>query len=164
MVVVAVGVLGGPPLDDELAARERAADAAGRWRTCCWDPCRVSRPYDAVVLAGGRWAAARRGGQAGAVVGGRTLLDRVLTAVADAATSSSSARNGRRHGRCCGPARTLRAGARRPGWPPGCGLVEAGQVVVLAADLPFLDAASLALLREAAALCRRRGPGRRGRP
>ncbi|NNJ02885.1 NTP transferase domain-containing protein [Streptomyces sp. PKU-MA01144] len=95
--------------------------------------------YDAIVLAGG--GARRLGGadKPGVTVGGRTLLDRVLTASR-------------------GAHRTIVVGARRPTarpvtWtretPPGggplaalrAGLRRCGApvVVVLSADLPFLD-------------------------
>ncbi|WP_369247835.1 NTP transferase domain-containing protein [Streptomyces sp. R41] len=96
-------------------------------------------PYDAVVLAGG--AARRLGGadKPGVRVGGRALLDRVLAACADAVTTVVVA----------GP----RATARPVEWaredPPGGGplaALDAGlrhtgaeYVVVLSADLPFLD-------------------------
>ncbi|MFD9356702.1 NTP transferase domain-containing protein [Streptomyces sp. NPDC060031] len=102
--------------------------------------------YDAVVLAGG---AARRldGADKPALeVGGRTLLDRVLDACADART-------------------TVVVGGRRPTarpvhWtreePPGGGplaALDAGlrrttaaQVLVLSADLPFLDAETVRAL------------------
>ncbi|MFI6207328.1 DUF6457 domain-containing protein [Streptomyces sp. NPDC051041] len=95
--------------------------------------------YDAVVLAGG--AARRLGGvdKPGVRVGGRALLDRVLTACADARTTVVVAEP--------------RATARPVLWaretPPGGGplaALEAGlrrttapYVVVLSADLPFLD-------------------------
>ncbi|RSS84454.1 NTP transferase domain-containing protein [Streptomyces sp. WAC06614] len=96
--------------------------------------------YDAIVLAGG--AAQRLGGadKPGLSVGGRTLLDRVLDSCADA--DRTVVVGGRR------------ATARPVTWaqedPPGGGplaALHAGlrrttaeQVVVLSADLPFLDA------------------------
>ncbi|GGN65886.1 molybdenum cofactor guanylyltransferase [Streptomyces albiflavescens] len=96
-------------------------------------------PYDAVVLAGG--AARRLGGadKPGVRVGGRALLDRVLAACADAVTTVVVAEP--------------RATARPVEWaredPPGGGplaALDAGlrhtgaeYVVVLSADLPFLD-------------------------
>ncbi|MFB8176600.1 NTP transferase domain-containing protein [Streptomyces sp. NPDC055966] len=100
-------------------------------------------PYDAVVLAGG--AARRLGGadKPGLRVGGRALLDRVLTA-------------------CAGARTTVVVAARRPTvrpvlWtheePPGAGpvaalaaglrLTTAEHAVVLSADLPFLEPATL---------------------
>ncbi|MEV7616754.1 NTP transferase domain-containing protein [Streptomyces sp. NPDC089799] len=95
--------------------------------------------YDAIVLAGG--AAERLGGadKPGLSVGGRTLLDRVLGACADA-----------RHTVVVGPRRPT---ARPVTWaresPPGGGplaALDAGLrqstaelVLVLSADLPFLD-------------------------
>ncbi|MFD7226775.1 NTP transferase domain-containing protein [Streptomyces sp. NPDC059881] len=99
--------------------------------------------YDAIVLAGG--AAKRLGGvdKPGVSVGGRALLDRVLTASR-------------------GADRTIVVGGRRATarpvfWaresPPGGGplaaldaglrMAEAGTVLVLSADLPFLDAATV---------------------
>ncbi|GHF43709.1 molybdenum cofactor guanylyltransferase [Streptomyces mashuensis] len=108
--------------------------------------------YDAVVLAGG--AARRLGGadKPAVRVGGRPLLDRVLDA-------------------CAGARRTVVVGPRRPTarpvtWtreqPPGGGplaglaaglrQVTADRLLVLSADLPFLDrGTAAALLRPLAA-------------
>ncbi|WP_030153084.1 NTP transferase domain-containing protein [Streptomyces sp. NRRL S-244] len=106
--------------------------------------------YDAIVLAGG--AARRLGGadKPALHVGGRALLDRVLDACADAAT-------------------TVVVGGRRPTtrpvrWtredPPGAGPVAAldaglrattaDLVLVLSADLPFLDRATVRTLLDSA--------------
>jgi len=96
--------------------------------------------FDVIVPAGG--AASRLGGadKPGLNVGGRTLLDRVLEACADARTTV-----------VVGPVRRVaRTGVR---WareePPGGGPVAAvaaglagvtaDRVLLLAADLPFLD-------------------------
>jgi len=96
--------------------------------------------YDAMVLAGG--AARRLGGadKPALAVGGRTLLDRVLAVCSDAGTTV-----------VVGPQReTVRGGLR---WtrehPPGGGpvaavaaglrYVTAERVLLLAADLPFID-------------------------
>ncbi|MHA5049607.1 DUF6457 domain-containing protein [Streptomyces sp. SD15] len=96
-------------------------------------------PYDAVVLAGG--AARRLGGadKPGVRVGGRALLDRVLAACAEAGTTVVVAE----------PRTTARPVAWAREDPPGGGPVaalDAGlrhttapYVVVLSADLPFLD-------------------------
>ncbi|WP_330297491.1 NTP transferase domain-containing protein [Streptomyces sp. NBC_00503] len=105
--------------------------------------------YDALVLAGG--AARRLGGadKPGLLVGGRPLLDRVLDACADART-------------------TVVVGGRRPTarpvhWaqedPPGGGPVAAldaglrhttaARVLVLSADLPFLDRETVRALLDA---------------
>ncbi|WP_052682027.1 molybdenum cofactor guanylyltransferase [Saccharothrix sp. ST-888] len=96
--------------------------------------------YDAMVLAGG---AARRFGGAdkpALEVGGRPLLDRVLAACADAGTTV-----------VVGPPRdTARDGVtwtreQPPGGGPvaavaaGLGRITADRVLLLAADLPFLD-------------------------
>ncbi|MGC5344208.1 NTP transferase domain-containing protein [Streptomyces sp. DT171] len=107
--------------------------------------------YDAIVLAGG--AAKRLGGadKPGLRVGGRALLDRVLTA-------------------CAGAATTVVVGDRRPTvrpvtWareaPPGGGPlaalgagmrhIGADSVLVLSADLPFLSGDTVSELRAAAA-------------
>ncbi|MFF5306133.1 NTP transferase domain-containing protein [Streptomyces sp. NPDC013161] len=99
--------------------------------------------YDAVVLAGG--AARRLGGadKPGLRVGGRALLDRVLAACADAGTTVVVAE--------------VRPTARPVRWaredPPGAGPVAAldaglrhttaDVVVVLSADLPFLEVATV---------------------
>ncbi|HZG03251.1 MAG TPA: DUF6457 domain-containing protein [Streptomyces sp.] len=106
----------------------------------------MTHAYDAVVIAGG--AARRLGGadKPALTVGGRSLLDRVLDACADAA-------------------RTVVVGPRRPtvrpvDWvreqPPGGGplaALDAGlrrtereTVLVLSADLPFLTAATVRTL------------------
>ena len=99
--------------------------------------------YDAVVLAGG--AARRLGGadKPGLRVGGRALLDRVLAACADAGSTVVVA--------------DPRSTARPVRWaredPPGAGPVAAldaglrhttaDVVVVLSADLPFLEVATV---------------------
>ncbi|SFL18831.1 NTP transferase domain-containing protein [Streptomyces pini] len=109
----------------------------------------MTHVYDAVVIAGG--AARRLGGadKPALTVGGRTLLDRVLDACADAA-------------------RTVVVGPRRPtarpvDWvredPPGGGPLAAldaglrrtgsGTVLVLSADLPFLTPATVRALLDA---------------
>ncbi|WP_282701137.1 NTP transferase domain-containing protein [Streptomyces sp. CC219B] len=108
--------------------------------------------YDAVVLAGG--AARRLGGadKPGLRVGGRALLDRVLAACADARTTVVVA----------DPRPTARPVTWEREDPPGGGPLAAlaaglrpttaGHVVVLSADLPFLDAGTvrrlLAALRD----------------
>ena len=103
--------------------------------------------YDAVVLAGGR--AARLGGRAKPqlVVGGRTILESVLDAVADA---------GRRI--VVGPPQPVPAGVglvreEPPGGGPvaalhaGLAEVDAEVVAVLAGDLPFVTAGLVQELR-----------------
>lgn len=108
------------------------------------------QPYDALVLAGG--SARRLGGvdKPGLLVGGSSLLDRVLSAVT-------------------GAGRVVVVGPRRPTatpvrWvredPPGGGpaaalaaglpVLQAEWVAVLAADLPFLDVVTVDRLRAAA--------------
>ncbi|SOD85134.1 NTP transferase domain-containing protein [Streptomyces sp. Ag109_G2-15] len=100
-------------------------------------------PYDAVVLAGG--AARRLGGadKPGLRVGGRALLDRVLAACAGAATTvvvadprptARPVRWAREEPPGAGPVAALEAGLR---------LSTAEHAVVLSADLPFLEAATL---------------------
>uniref|UniRef100_A0AAU3I2I8 Molybdenum cofactor guanylyltransferase n=1 Tax=Streptomyces sp. NBC_01393 TaxID=2903851 RepID=A0AAU3I2I8_9ACTN len=95
--------------------------------------------YDAVVLAGG--AARRLGGEdkPGVRVGGRTLLDRVLAACADATRTVVVARPrptaravewAREDPPGGGPLAALDAGLRHTGAP---------YVLVLSADLPFLE-------------------------
>lgn len=95
--------------------------------------------HDAVVLAGG--AARRLGGadKPGVRVGGRPLLDRVLAACSSAATTvvvadrRATARPvlwAREDPPGAGPLAALDAGIRR---------TSAAYVVVLSADLPFLD-------------------------
>ncbi|MFE5736844.1 DUF6457 domain-containing protein [Streptomyces celluloflavus] len=106
--------------------------------------------YDAIVLAGG--AARRLGGadKPALSVGGRPLLDRVLAACPDAATTV-----------VVGPGRrTRRAVVPALEDPPGGGplaALDAGlrhttapTVLVLSADLPFLTRATVRALLEAA--------------
>ncbi|MEV7345122.1 DUF6457 domain-containing protein [Streptomyces sp. NPDC093544] len=106
-------------------------------------------PYDAVVLAGG--AARRLGGvdKPAVRVGGRALLDRVLAACADAVTTVVVAE----------PRSTARPVVWAREDPPGGGplaALDAGlrhttaeYVVVLSADLPFLEAGTVRRLTEA---------------
>jgi molybdopterin-guanine dinucleotide biosynthesis protein A len=104
-------------------------------------------PYTAVVLAGGR--AARLGGQAKPQlqVGGRTMLDTVLAAVADADRRIVVGPPQP------GPAGVVRVRERPPGGGPvaalraGLGEVATETVALLAGDLPFLTAALVAELR-----------------
>ncbi|MFI6683045.1 NTP transferase domain-containing protein [Streptomyces sp. NPDC050485] len=107
--------------------------------------------YDAVVLAGG--AAKRLGGadKPGLSVGGRALLDRVLTACAGAATTvvvggrRATARPvvwTREEPAGGGPLAALDAGVRH---------TTAGSVLVLSADLPFLAAPTVDALLDALA-------------
>ncbi|MFF7143624.1 MULTISPECIES: NTP transferase domain-containing protein [Streptomyces] len=95
--------------------------------------------YDAVVLAGG--AARRLGGvdKPGVRIGGRALLDRVLGAcagaavtvvVADPRTTARPVVWAREEPPGAGPVAALDAGLRRS---------TAARVVVLSADLPFLE-------------------------
>ena len=106
-------------------------------------------PYDAVVLAGG--AARRLGGadKPGLRVGGRPLLDRVLTACATATTTvvvaeprgtARPVRWAREDPPGGGPLAALDAGLRH---------TSAEHVVVLSADLPFLDEATVRRLLDA---------------
>ncbi|MEU3984793.1 NTP transferase domain-containing protein [Streptomyces sp. NPDC026672] len=100
-------------------------------------------PYDAVVLAGG--AARRLGGadKPGVRVGGRPLLDRVLTAcvsarttvvVADPRPTARPVRWAREEPSGGGPVAALDAGLRH---------TTAAYAVVLSADLPFLEPATV---------------------
>ena len=110
-----------------------------------------SEPFEAVVLAGG--AARRLGGQdkPSLTVGAVSLLDVVLAAVGGAARTVVVGPR-RQTGRAvswtreeperAGPAAAIEAGLR---------LVREPLVVVVAADLPFLDAAVVDALVQAAA-------------
>jgi molybdopterin-guanine dinucleotide biosynthesis protein A len=102
--------------------------------------------FDAVVLAGG--SARRLGGldKPAVPLGGRSLLDRVLGATAGAATTV-----------VVGPVRhTYRAvrwvredppgGGPVAGLAAGLGAVTAEVVVLVAGDLPFLDATTVSML------------------
>lgn len=103
--------------------------------------------YDAIVLAGG--AAQRLGGadKPGLLVGGRPLLDRVLDACADARTTvvvggrrptARPVQWARESPPGGGPLAALDAGLRHlDGHPEPA--PAAAQVLVLSADLPFLD-------------------------
>ncbi|NYE41779.1 DUF6457 domain-containing protein [Streptomyces fulvorobeus] len=125
--------------------------------------------YDAIVLAGG--AARRLGGadKPGVLVGGRSLLDRVLAACAGAGTTVVV--GGRRPtGRPVtwtrevpaggGPLAALGAGVRH---------TTAEFLLVLSADLPFLGASTVGALLDAAGQEGREGalctdPGGRDQP
>ncbi|MGW0734341.1 NTP transferase domain-containing protein [Streptomyces sp. NPDC002851] len=109
----------------------------------------VLGPFDAVVLAGG--AARRLGGvdKPRVRVGGRALLDRVLAACAHARTTVVVAEPGptarpvvwaREEPPGGGPLAALDAGVRR---------TDSEYVVVLSADLPFLDEQTVELLLSA---------------
>lgn len=106
--------------------------------------------YDVIVLAGG--AAERLGGadKPGIRVGGRALLDRVLMACADAAATVvvgsrrptvRAVRWTRETPEGAGPLAALGAGARH---------TSAEWVLVLSADLPFLEPSTVASLLTAA--------------
>ncbi|SEK73878.1 Molybdopterin-guanine dinucleotide biosynthesis protein A [Streptacidiphilus jiangxiensis] len=110
-----------------------------------------SREFDAVVLAGG--AASRLGGEdkPALLVAGTSLLDRVLAACDDAEVTV-----------VVGPERATRRAVRwvreePPGGGPvaglaaGMGEVAAEVTLLLAADLPFLDSATVRRLLEALA-------------
>ncbi|MFD9246522.1 DUF6457 domain-containing protein [Streptomyces sp. NPDC059556] len=118
----------------------------------------MTTPHDAVVLAGG--AAQRLGGadKPGVRVGGRALLDRVLAAcrgadrtvvVGDARPTVHPVRWTREDPPGGGPLAALDAGVREigagaragvgPAVGPGGGDAGAGVLLVLSADLPFLD-------------------------
>ncbi|MEU4086973.1 NTP transferase domain-containing protein, partial [Streptomyces aureus] len=125
------GATGGPGGRDS-----RGTAGAGAGHT---DSGHTDSGYDAVVLAGG--AARRLGGEdkPGVRVGGRTLLDRVLAACADAgrtvvvAEPRATARSvewAREDPPGGGPVAALDAGLRRTAAP---------YVLVLSADLPFLE-------------------------
>lgn len=109
----------------------------------------MTTAYDAVVLAGG--AARRLGGsdKPGVRVGGRTLLDRVLAACPDAGRTvvvgdprptARPVRWTREDPPGQGPLAALGAGARE---------TEAEVLLVLSADLPFLDRDTVRHLLEA---------------
>jgi len=116
------------------------------------------RSYDAVVLAGG--GARRLGGldKPAQEVGGVSLLDRVLAATADAQRTVvvGPERVTARQVRWTveapaggGPVAALAAGLRH---------VTAGRMLLLAADLPFLDVRTVHALLEALGSGARRGP------
>ncbi|MFI0925962.1 NTP transferase domain-containing protein [Streptomyces sp. NPDC021012] len=109
----------------------------------------MTTAYDAVVLAGG--AARRLGGsdKPGVRIGGRTLLDRVLAAcpdadrtvvVADPRPAVRPVRWTREDPPGGGPLAALGAGVRETG---------ADVLLVLSADLPFLDATTVRRLLDA---------------
>lgn len=106
--------------------------------------------YDAVILAGG--AASRLGGvdKPALTVGGRTLLDRVLDACTDAgttvvvgpprATARTDLRWTREQPSGGGPVAAVAAGLAALGERP------TDRLLLLAADLPFLDRRTVARL------------------
>ncbi|GAA1959500.1 NTP transferase domain-containing protein [Catenulispora subtropica] len=107
----------------------------------------AGEPFDAIVLAGGD--ARRLGGvdKPGLDVGGISLLDRVVAACAGARTIT-----------VVGPARAVRhpveftredppGGGPVPALAAGMEIGSSEVVAVFAADLPFLDAAAVELLR-----------------
>jgi len=106
--------------------------------------------YDAILLTGGRAARMGRPGKPGLDVGGRPLAARVAAAVPDA-----------RRLVVVGPAYGVPAAVVTREDPPGAGPVAAiaaglahvaaPYVAVLAADLPFLDEATVRALRADAA-------------
>ncbi|WP_426403885.1 NTP transferase domain-containing protein [Streptomyces sp. R-07] len=109
----------------------------------------MTTAYDAVVLAGG--AARRLGGsdKPAVRIGGRTLLDRVLAAcpdagltvvVADPRPTARPVRWTREDPPGGGPLAALGAGVRETG---------ADVLLVLSADLPFLDGATVRRLLDA---------------
>jgi molybdopterin-guanine dinucleotide biosynthesis protein A len=110
--------------------------------------------WDALVLAGG--SASRLGGvdKAGAVVGGRALLDRVLIAAgaADRVVVVGPRREIGRGVAACLTGEVRWAREHPPGGGPvagiaaGIGQVTAPLVAVLAADMPFLSAEWVAAL------------------
>ncbi|MFK0255488.1 NTP transferase domain-containing protein [Streptomyces sp. NPDC090445] len=114
--------------------------------------------YDAIVLAGG--AARRLGGadKPGLRVGGRTLLDRVLDACADATATvvvgdrrptARPVRWARENPPGAGPVAALDAGLRQ---------TTAELVLVLSADLPFLGPATVRALLAATGAAGAEGP------
>ena len=107
--------------------------------------------YDANVLAGGSGTRMAGADKVALTVDGTTLLDRVLTAVAGAATvvvvgaprpTQRPVTWTRERPAGSGPAAATHAGLQ---------LVDAGLVLLLAADLPFLTAATVDRLLAAAA-------------
>ncbi|MFL6111367.1 MAG: NTP transferase domain-containing protein [Catenulispora sp.] len=107
----------------------------------------VGEPFDVIVLAGG--GARRLGGvdKPGLEVGGVSMLDRVLAACAGAASIA-----------VVGPPRAVHrpvvftredppGGGPVPALAAGMGIGSSEVVAVFAADLPFLDAAAVELLR-----------------
>lgn len=109
----------------------------------------TTEAFDAVVLAGG--GARRLGGadKPGLSVGGRPLLDRVLAAcagsrttvvVADPRPTARPVTWAREDPPGGGPLAALDAGLRR---------TSADRILLLSADLPFLDAATVARLLQA---------------
>jgi molybdenum cofactor guanylyltransferase len=114
-------------------------------------------PYDAVILAGGR--AERLGGldKPGALVGGRSLVERVASAVADARRlvvvgppRNPAAEEGAPLARAVFTREEPPGGGPVPALRAGLAHVTAPCVALLAADLPFLTAAHIWALMRAA--------------
>jgi len=104
--------------------------------------------YDAVVLAGG--GGRRLGGidKPGIVVGGATLLDRVLAAVAGASAVVVVGPERPVVRPVCWAREDPVGGGPLAALAAGLSHVEASVLVLLAADLPFLDSATVGLLLE----------------
>lgn len=108
--------------------------------------------YDAIVLAGGRGSRLGGADKAALSLGGETLLQRVLTAVADAGRVVVV---GPRRAKL--PIRVVQVSEQPPGGGPtaaiaaGLALVEQPVVVVLACDLPLIDAQTVRRLLDALA-------------
>jgi len=133
MAVVAEGGFEGAPAEDA------AAEGAGF----------EGAAYDAVVLAGGLARRLEGADKPALVVGGATLLDRVIEACAQAldVVCVGPRRPTRRPARWTredppgsGPVAALAAALELPRSPDDAGTGPAPSVVVLAADLPFLRA------------------------
>nr|WP_203942130.1 NTP transferase domain-containing protein [Planotetraspora thailandica] len=114
-------------------------------------------PYDAVILAGGR--AERLGGldKPGALVGGRSLLERVASSVADARVlvvvgppRDAAGAEGSPLARAVVTREEPPGGGPVPALCAGLVHVSAPWVALLAADLPFLTAAHVSALLRAA--------------
>lgn len=110
----------------------------------------ISR-YDAVILAGGSARRFGRPDKPGTLVGDRSMLDRVVDAVAGAQrVIVVGLRQPTRR-----PVTWLReqptGGGPVPALATGLTAVEAPVTVLLAADLPFLDAGLVTLLTDAVA-------------
>lgn len=102
--------------------------------------------YDAVVLAGG--SARRLGGldKPAQEVGGRSLLDRVLAAVPDAQLRVVVGPERATHVPVTWVRESPPGGGPVAALAAGLAVVRAPRLVLLAADLPFLDRETVALL------------------
>ena len=126
-------------------------------------PDTVEDVYDAIVLAGGQARRLAGADKPTLVVGGRTLLDRVVAAVDWPAASCRRPRRPLER-TSSGAARSRPAAGPVAAIAAGLPQTSAEVVLVLAADLPYIAGAVAALLAASAAATSRCSPMRTAGP